>query len=694
MKKLFVLALVHLVAGLPVKAGEGMWLPYLLQTRSSELKKSGLRLTAREVYDANRSSLKDAIVHFGGFCTGEVVSNQGLILTNHHCGYDAIQSHSSLENDYLTHGFWAKNKGEEKPNPGLFVDFIRSMEDVSTSILKDVTPQMSEAERESTVAKNTAALVAERKSKNGALLYSVKPIYYGLQYILIVAERYSDVRLVGTPPSSIGKFGSDTDNWMWPRHTGDFSVFRVYASPSGKPAPYRADNVPLYVANPLKVSLDGVKEGDFTMVYGFPGRTEEYLPVSWVQHAVEELNPVRIAIRERLLGTWDSAMRVNPAIKIAYASKYASSANAYKKWIGVNLGMDRTDGLAQLRARQESRLLPAGKESTAWLDSEMSKASKLLTSRELWVESIARGWELGQLVALVNSKGTPAEIQQSVEAFYKEYNPELDRRALKKTVRYWLVEAPQQFPGLLVPAATELTPDINGLYNGLLAQPDASLKLLQSDFALWLSTAKQDPAYQAYTKLNEWQTSALLPGIRDFNKTAAPALRQHMERFLQAPDAAQTLYPDANSTLRLATGTVRPYAPADGVEYGYQTTLDGYMAKYIPGDYEFDVDPKVQALYRTKSYGRYALPNGQLPVCFIASNHTSGGNSGSPALDAKGRLIGINFDRVWEGTMSDYRFDESICRNVMVDIRFVLWTIEKVGDAPHLVEEMALAKGR
>jgi hypothetical protein len=387
-------------------------------------------------------------------------------------------------------------------------------------------------------------------------------------------------------------------------------------------------------------------------------------------------------------------MRVNPAIKIAYASKYASSANAYKKWIGVNLGMDRTDGLAQLRARQESRLLPAGKESTAWLDSEMSKASKLLTSRELWVESIARGWELGQLVALVNSKGTPAEIQQSVEAFYKEYNPELDRRALKKTVRYWLVEAPQQFPGLLVPAASELTTDINGLYNGLLAQPDASLKLLQSDFALWLSTAKQDPAYQAYTKLNEWQTSALLPGIRDFNKTAAPALRQHMERFLQAPDAAQTLYPDANSTLRLATGTVRPYAPADGVEYGYQTTLDGYMAKYIPGDYEFDVDPKVQALYRTKSYGRYALPNGQLPVCFIASNHTSGGNSGSPALDAKGRLIGINFDRVWEGTMSDYRFDESICRNVMVDIRFVLWTIEKVGDAPHLVEEMALAKGR
>ena len=323
MKKLFLGALALMGSVVPTWAGEGMWLPFLLQARESELKKSGLRLTARDLYDANQASLKDGVVHFGGFCTGEVVSHQGLILTNHHCGYDAIQTHSSLENDYLTHGFWAKNQKEEKPNPGLFVDFIKRMEDVTSVVLKNVTFQMSEADRDAEVTKSVTNHLAELKKANPNYLYSIKPIYYGLQYILIVSQRYSDVRLVGAPPSSIGKFGSDTDNWMWPRHTGDFSVFRVYASPNGSPADYDAKNIPLYVQNPLKVSLNGVKEGDFTMVYGFPGRTEEYLPASWVQHAVEELNPVRIEVRKRLLGTWDSAVRVDPAIKIAYASKYA-----------------------------------------------------------------------------------------------------------------------------------------------------------------------------------------------------------------------------------------------------------------------------------------------------------------------------------------------------------------------------------
>lgn len=671
-----------------------MWLPFLLQAKEAELKKSGLRLTARDLFDANRASLKDAVVHFGGFCTGEVVSHQGLVLTNHHCGYDAIQSHSSLENDYLTAGFWAKSQKEEKSNPGLFVDFIRNMEDVSAVILKNVTPQMSESDREAAVAQSTAALIADRKSKNVDLLYTVKPIYYGLQFILITSERFSDVRLVGAPPSSIGKFGSDTDNWMWPRHTGDFSVFRIYAAPNGKPAEYSPENKPLYVANPLKVSLNGIKEGDFTLVYGFPGRTEEYLPVSWVEHAVNDLNPVRIAIRERLLGTWDSAMRVNPATKIAYASKYASSANAYKKWIGVNLGMERTDGLARLEERQRLLLAKTDPASTALLDQELSQAYASLTSRELWVEAVARGWEMGQLVGLINGKGTPEEIKRSVTEFYKEYDPELDRRAFQKTLRYWLQEAPRTYPGLILPPSTVISVDFPSSSAGMLSSKKESLALMESDFNLWLNKAKQDPSYQVYMKLNDWQNTELLGTIRSFNKRTAPVLRAHMNRFLESPVAAAILYPDANSTLRVATGKVLPYQPSDGVEYGIQTTLDGYMAKYVPGDYEFDVDPKVRALYASKDYGNYALPNGQLPVCFIASNHTSGGNSGSPALNARGELIGINFDRVWEGTMSDYRFDESLCRNVMVDVRFVLWTIEKVGEAGRLIEEMTLVKGR
>lgn len=694
MKKLFLLLTILVASKLTLWAGEGMWLPFLLQAKEAELKKSGLRLTARDLFDANRASLKDAVVHFGGFCTGEVVSHQGLVLTNHHCGYDAIQSHSSLENDYLTAGFWAKSQKEEKSNPGLFVDFIRNMEDVSAVILKNVTPQMSESDREAAVAQSTAALIADRKSKNVDLLYTVKPIYYGLQFILITSERFSDVRLVGAPPSSIGKFGSDTDNWMWPRHTGDFSVFRIYAAPNGKPAEYSPENKPLYVANPLKVSLNGIKEGDFTLVYGFPGRTEEYLPVSWVEHAVNDLNPVRIAIRERLLGTWDSAMRVNPATKIAYASKYASSANAYKKWIGVNLGMERTDGLARLEERQRLLLAKTDPASTALLDQELSQAYASLTSRELWVEAVARGWEMGQLVGLINGKGTPEEIKRSVTEFYKEYDPELDRRAFQKTLRYWLQEAPRTYPGLILPPSTVISVDFPSSSAGMLSSKKESLALMESDFNLWLNKAKQDPSYQVYMKLNDWQNTELLGTIRSFNKRTAPVLRAHMNRFLESPVAAAILYPDANSTLRVATGKVLPYQPSDGVEYGIQTTLDGYMAKYVPGDYEFDVDPKVRALYASKDYGNYALPNGQLPVCFIASNHTSGGNSGSPALNARGELIGINFDRVWEGTMSDYRFDESLCRNVMVDVRFVLWTIEKVGEAGRLIEEMTLVKGR
>ena len=688
MKKLFLGALALMGSVVPTWAGEGMWLPFLLQARESELKKSGLRLTARDLYDANQASLKDGVVHFGGFCTGEVVSHQGLILTNHHCGYDAIQTHSSLENDYLTHGFWAKNQKEEKPNPGLFVDFIKRMEDVTSVVLKNVTFQMSEADRDAEVTKSVTNHLAELKKANPNYLYSIKPIYYGLQYILIVSQRYSDVRLVGAPPSSIGKFGSDTDNWMWPRHTGDFSVFRVYASPSGSPADYDAKNIPLYVQNPLKVSLNGVKEGDFTMVYGFPGRTEEYLPASWVQHAVEELNPVRIEVRKRLLGTWDSAMRVDPAIKIAYASKYASSANAYKKWIGVNLGMERTDGLQKLEERQK-----ANGATPDELNAALKNAAPLLTSRELWVEVAGRGWELGQLVTLVNSKDSPEQIKQAVRDFYKDYSPELDRRALKKTAQYWFNEAYRVNTALILPPNNVWDGSVDPLYTGILPQTEKSLALLESNFDKWLAEAKQDPAFLVCTRLSEWQNSALLPGVRSFSKSTATALRLHTNGFLQGSNAAR-MYPDANSTLRLASGKVLPYSPSDGMEYGYQTTLDGYMAKYIPGDYEFDVDPRVRALHADRNYGAYALPNGQLPVCFIASNHTSGGNSGSPALDAKGRLIGINFDRVWEGTMSDYRFDESICRNVMVDIRFVLWTIEKVGEAPHLVAEMTLVKGR
>lgn len=688
MKKLFLGILAVMGSHMPTWAGEGMWLPFLLQTREAELKKSGLRLTARDLYDANRASLKDAVVHFGGFCTGEVVSHQGLILTNHHCGYDAIQSHSSVENDYLTHGFWAKNQGEEKPNPGLFVDFIKRMEDVSAVVLRNVTPQMSESEREAEVAKAVTAHLAELKKVNPEYLYSIKPIYYGLQYILIVSQRFSDVRLVGAPPSSIGKFGSDTDNWMWPRHTGDFSVFRVYAAPDGTPAEYRPENKPLYVANPLKVSLNGVKEGDFTMVYGFPGRTEEYLPVSFVEHAVEELNPVRIEVRKRLLGTWDSAMRADPAVKIAYASKYASSANAYKKWIGVNLGMERTDGLQRLEERQKSMgTVPEE------LNASMAETAPLLTSRELWMEVVGRGWELGALAALINSTEKPDQLKQAVREFYKDYRAELDRRAFKKTANYWFHEAYRVNPNLLLPPANIWDGSVNPLYTGLLSQSEKSLELLDSDFDKWLLEAEQDPAYQVYTNLMDWQNKALLPGIRAFSKSTAGPLRLHAQAFLLGPNASR-IYPDANSTLRLASGKVLPYEPSDGIEFGYQTTLDGYMAKYIPGDYEFDVDSRVRKLYMERNYGPYALQNGQLPVCFIASNHTSGGNSGSPALDAKGRLIGINFDRVWEGTMSDYRFDESICRNVMVDIRFVLWTIEKVGEAPHLVAEMTLVKGR
>ena len=678
-------------------AGEGMWLPFLLSQNEAALRKSGLRLTAKDLYDANQASLKDAVVHFGGFCTGEVVSHQGLIFTNHHCGYDAIQEHSSVNDDLLTYGFWAKNLPEEKPNPGLFVDFIRYMEDVTPLILQNIPSKLTDAEKALAIKNNIHSLIQQRESLRD-LEYSVKPIYYGIQYILVASERYSDVRLVGAPPSYIGKFGSDTDNWVWPRHTGDFSVFRVYASPQGKPAAYHAENVPLHIAHPLKISISGAEENDFTMVYGFPGRTEEYLPAAGVSQAVDWLNPLRIGVRKRLLSTWDSAMRVSPEMKIAYASKYASSANAYKKWIGVNIGIKRT-GALQAIAKEEAAVVRLGDEfaqNVTNINAAYEAANPLMASRELYAEVVLRGWELAglasQLKGLTEEKVASAEFAVFLQDFYKNYNPSLDRRALQKTLAYWLVEAPHGWPSLQVPPLEKTQASALACMDGFLAHPKTSLSLYQKDPSAWWKEAQADPVMLWMTEYQSWAQTTLSTPLKPFLETISNGLPLYMRGLMQAGEG-KDFYPDANSTLRLASGKVLAYSPADGVEYTTHTTLDGMMAKYIPGDYEFDIHPPLRALYAQKDFGPYAMPNGQMPVCFIASNHTSGGNSGSPAFNARGELIGINFDRVWEGTMSDYYFDERICRNVMVDIRYVLFIIDKLGGASHLIHEMELVQG-
>ena len=670
----------------------GMWIPSLLEgMNESEMQSLGSQLSAKDIYDVNNSSLKDAIGHFNGGCTSEVISDRGLVLTNHHCGFSQIQSHSSLENDYLKDGFWAMSLEEELPNEGLFIEFIVSIHDVTDTVLNGVTDSMTEKEKQSLITKNSNAAM-ETWPKEAWQDVKTKSFYKGNQYFLFVTERFEDIRLVGAPPSSIGKFGSDTDNWVFPRHTGDFSMFRIYANKDNKPAKYSKDNVPYKPKHFLPVSLDGVEEGDFTMVFGFPGRTNEYLPAVAIEHITSEFNPTNIAIREAALKVIDAKMKESDAVRIKYASKQARIANAWKKWIGENLGIEKSNAVAKRREFEETfkralkeegledkygHILP--KFDKLYKDFAQSNIKRrnfievFIVTNEL-MHMIFRSYQVEQ--ALLSNPEVldraKASLKGRLEGIHKNFDIEVDKGVHLNVMPLY---------GKTANASIYETSAFVNL--------DSALQLLEGDAQTIIKNLNADSAY-AYAKpiIDEFYSS-IDPEFQEKNEVINALQTEYMTALMKAlPD--ERYFPDANSTLRVTYGQVRGYSPRDAVYYNPVSYLDGVIEKYVPGDYEFDVPKKLRDLYKAKNYGQYADKHGMVPVCFLGTNHTTGGNSGSPAIDANGNLVGLNFDRVWEGTMSDMNYDPEICRNIMVDARYILFIIDKYAGAKHLIDEMKL----
>lgn len=698
-------------------ANEGMWLPQLLgQLNEKEMKSLGMKISASDIYNINKGSLKDAIVSFGGFCTAEVISDQGLILTNHHCGYDAIQQHSTIEHNYLMDGFWAKDKGAELPNAGLTATFIVRIDDVTTSVLSGVTGDMDEKARQSAIDKNIARLRQDAKRESWQDVM-VRPFYYGNKYYLFITETFKDVRLVGAPPSSIGKFGADTDNWVWPRHTGDFSLFRIYAGKDNRPAEYSPENVPYKPKYSLTISLTGVKPNDFTMVFGFPGRTQEYLPASAVKLQAEVLNPVKINIRDLTLKTWGGYMRQDQQVNLQYSSKHAGIANSWKKWIGESQGIAITNAI-QKKLDYEAEFTKRVNANPAWkakygnvlpqLNALYAQITPYALVRDQFTET-ANAVELftiaNQLRSLVNAyknegaagyEKRKAVVLSNLEAIFKDYRPEIDREVFTSLTERYFKNVDASYIGEDAArmwgdrknasrVAENIYSDsrvltLAGVQKILGQKPDEAVEDLD-----------KDPALRFTGSLQGQYTTAASPKLNEIQNSINQLQRLYMQAQMDVMKEKR-FYPDANSTLRVTYGQVKGYEARDAVDYEPYTYLDGVMEKYKPGDYEFDVHPKLIELYKNKDYGQYAQ-NGKMPVCFIGTNHTTGGNSGSPALDANGHLVGLNFDRVWEGTMSDLNYDPSICRNIMMDIRYFLFIVDKFAGAGHLVKEMKLKKG-
>lgn len=687
----------------------GMWVPSLLNSMNeAEMKSLGSKISIKDIYDANKSSLKDAVPQFNGGCTSEVISPKGLILTNHHCGFDAIQNHSTVEHDYLRDGFWAYKMEEEIPNKDLEVTFIIKIEEVTTQVLKGVSTITSELEKQKKIQQNIAELT-KNLPKEPWQENRIKTFFDGNQYLLFVIESFKDVRFVGAPPSSIGKFGSDTDNWVWPRHTGDFSLFRIYADKNNHPAEYSKDNIPYIPKKFLPISTSGIEENDFTMVLGFPGRTQEYLPSFAVAQIMNELNPAKIEIRDNALKIQDGFMRKDQAIKIQYASKYAGIANYWKKWIGETKGLKKSNALAtkqKFEAEFTEKVIKAGKQAEYGnllleFEKNYNDIKEYALARDYFSEVVQRntellssGYRLYQLEQVLTTKGEQAFMDRktvlvnTMVDFYKDFNVQVDKNVFEKLIDLYATKSPKQFlpSNLNGINATTLANDIYS--NSKLTSYEGFKSLLDGDSKSVLEKINNDKGYQLVKSMADGYLKNVAPKYDEINLKNTSLQRTYMKAILELlPN--NRIFPDANSTLRVTYGKVKGYKPNDAIYYEPITYLDGVMEKYIPGDYEFDVPKKLIDLYNTKDFGIYGQ-NGKMPVCFIGTNHTTGGNSGSPAVDAYGNLIGLNFDRVWEGTMSDINYSPEICRNIMVDARYVLFIVDKFAGAKNLIAEMQL----
>ncbi len=700
-----------------VHAEEGMWLPiFLKQLNESDMQSKGMKVSAEDIYSVNNSSMKDAVVWFGGGCTGEIISDQGLLLTNHHCGLSQIQSHSSIQNDYLKNGFWAYDAGQELACPGLSVTFIIRIDDVTEKINATLTPGMNEEQRDLAI-KNIAKQLEKEAEAGTHYKAVVRPFYNGNQFYLFIQETFTDIRMVGAPPSSIGKFGGDTDNWMWPRHTGDFSLFRVYAGKDNKPAEFSKDNVPFKPRHFFPVSLKGVQPGDFTMVYGFPGRTTQYIPSYAVSTIMEVNDPARIKIRTERLKIIDAAMRSGDKIRIQYTSKQASIANAWKKWQGELKGLKRLNTLAV--KQQEETAFNAwatanNKTEYQTVLSDYEKAYRELrpvTKTVDYINEAAYGVELLKYarefnkLAVISGVDSPDDSAITAEAvriangaggFFKNVDIPTDKKLFVAMMEIYIQDVPvehhpkaltdlnKKYKGNFTKAAEEL-------YDKSMLSDSVKVRKLLKDFtSRQRKKLTEDPAYALAASFADVYQFQIESDFSRLNNEIALLNRKYMAGQMEH-QTNRKFYPDANSTLRVTYGQVNGYEPRDGVVYEYYTTLEGIMEKEDPSSEEFEVPSKLKELYTKKDYGDYGVDN-ELPVAFVASNHTTGGNSGSPVLNANGELIGTNFDRVWEGTMSDIDFDPDQCRNISVDIRYTLFIIDKYAGCKRLIDEMKLVK--
>ena len=707
MKKVFITLLVALLS-FPSMADEGMWIPMLLKRNEADMQQKGMKISAEDIYSINQACLKDAIVLFGGGCTGEFVSDKGLLFTNHHCGYSYIARNSTLEHNYLANGFWAKSLEEEIPCPGLSVTRLVRMEDVTNQVLDGVTDNMSETERAKQVEENIKA-ITQKATEGTHYKAIIKPFYYGNQYFMYVNEVFTDVRMVGTPPSNIGKFGGDTDNWMWPRHTGDFSVFRVYAGKDNKPADYSADNQPYKPLQHLTISLKGVEENDFTFVFGYPGTTNRYATSQAVDLAANVTNPIRIALRTIRLNHYNNAMNQDAAQRLKYSSRVASIANGWKKWQGESQGINRLNGVEKKQAfekqfQQWAADKPMYKDVLPDMEQNYAKLKDIELKTTYFSEAVMaadfinRAARLYNLAKMENDSLIAKKVEALIknnENYFKDFDKHtiVDRAIFIETFTNMCKAGFGGFVANKDVDAAKIEEMLGKIYDkSILTSEKDMMKLLKNYKAKDAKKILKDPAVALYLSAVESLYSTTDRQQYKELKNETNRLYRLYVKGMMEMDANNVSFPDANLTLRVAYGHVKGFRPKDGVYYKPYTTLEGIIEKENPDIYDYVVEPRLKELYNTRNYGQYANSKGELPVGFIATNHTTGGNSGSPVLNANGELIGLNFDRCWEGTMSDLLFDPNYCRNITLDIRYCLFIIDKYAGATNLIDELTIKK--
>ena len=712
-KKTNLLCIALMMLFLCARADEGMWLPYSINGQNlADMQRLGCKLTAEQIFSFNQPSLKDAIVQFGGGCTGELISPEGLLLTNHHCGLSYVQAHASVEHDYLQDGFWAYSKDQELPNEGLSVLFLTYIEDVTKAVLEGVTDNMSEKDREAKIAENGKKLSIEKKGKRDVRV-EIVPFYHGNQYILFVYDEYKDVRLVACPPWGIGKYGADTDNWTWPRHKGDFCIFRVYTAPDGSPAKYSKDNVPMKSKHYLPVSLKGVQPGDYTMILGYPGSTDRYSSSGSVKNVIDLEGPAIVACRTTKLEQYRKHMDADPAVFIQYASKQASVSNYWKYYIGQVKQLQQNKVYEKRLAQEQDfrKWMNADKNRKAKYDGIFEEYDKYWNHQNLYTKALIynreAGWRGGEAVtfalrfrqlnaAIERKAATPEQIKKmaqnmkaSVKDFFKDYNKALDRDVTIALLNLYYKDVnPAQLPSILKKVGDKTHGDFTAFVDNAFAK---SIFVDENKVNAWLDNPKslaKDPIFALMYNILEtyWDLSEQAETVNDKR-----AERLYMQGLMEMQQD-RNFYPDANFTMRLTYGSVQDYQPADGVTYSYYTTLDGVMAKYKPGDWEFDLPKDLIKLWENHDYGRYADKNGDLVVNFITTNDITGGNSGSPVIDAQGNLIGLAFDGNWEAMSGDIAFENEVQRTICMDARYLLFIIDKMANAQNLMQELKIVQ--